>query len=161
MRRTNEVGCDILLPIDAVVATELSAGVETRTVPVDEVGSDDMILAVGHATVLLLEERLKAAYTVCWNGPPGASEIPSFDGRTVAVAHAVAKLTDAGAVRGGDTVPALTTPALRRLSYVSAAGAAFLEWREGRRCRASAHCAREQMATLSVDLNVHERGPFQ
>jgi len=137
MRRANEAGCEVLLPVDAVVSAELSAGVETRTVPVEEVGPDDMILDIGPATVTLLEARLKAARTVVWNGPLGAFEIRPFDRGTVAVALAVAKLTDAGTIRavagGGDTVAALNHAGVaEHFSYVSAAGGAFLEWLEGR-----------------------------
>lgn len=137
MRRANEAGCEVILPVDAVVAAELSAGVETRTVPVEEVGPDDMILDIGRATVALLEARLKAARTVVWNGPLGVFEVPPFDGGTVAVAHAVARLADAGTIRavagGGDTVAALNHAGVaERFSYVSTAGGAFLEWLEGR-----------------------------
>jgi len=137
MQRANEAGCEILLPIDAVVAAELSVGVETSTVPVEQVGADDMILDIGPATVARIEERLGASRTVVWNGPLGAFEIPPFDRGTAAVAHAVAKLTDAGPIRsvagGGDTVAALNHAGVaERFSYVSAAGGAFLEWLEGK-----------------------------
>lgn len=137
MRRADEMGCQILLPVDAVVATEFKAGVETRIVPVEQVGSDDMILDIGPATVALLEQGLRAVRTVVWNGPLGAFEIAPFDRGTVTVAHAVADLVDSGDVRavagGGDTVAALNRAGVaERFSYVSTAGGAFLEWLEGR-----------------------------
>jgi len=137
MQRANEAGCEVLLPVDAVVAAALKAGIETRTVSVEQVGADDLILDVGPATVALLEDKLKVARTVVWNGPLGAFEVSPFDSGTVAVAHAVAKLTDAGEIRsvagGGDTVAALNHAGVaEHFSYVSTAGGAFLEWLEGK-----------------------------
>jgi len=72
-----------------------------------------------------------------WNGPVGAFEFPPFDAATSALAHAVADATTAGTLRsvagGGDTVAALKhAGVLDRLSYVSSAGGAFLEWLEGK-----------------------------
>jgi phosphoglycerate kinase len=72
-----------------------------------------------------------------WNGPLGAFETPPFDAATTAVARAVAAATHAGALRsvagGGDTVSALRhAGVLEKLSYVSTAGGAFLEWMEGK-----------------------------
>jgi phosphoglycerate kinase len=72
-----------------------------------------------------------------WNGPLGAFETPPFDAATMALAHAVAEATDAGRLRsvagGGDTVAALKQAGVvDRMSYVSTAGGAFLEWLEGK-----------------------------
>ena len=72
-----------------------------------------------------------------WNGPLGAFETHPFDAATVALAHIVAEATEAGHLRsvagGGDTVSALRhAGVLDRMSYVSTAGGAFLEWLEGR-----------------------------
>jgi phosphoglycerate kinase len=72
-----------------------------------------------------------------WNGPFGAFETPPFDAATVAVAKAVATATETAGLRsvagGGDTVSALRhAGVIDRLSYVSSAGGAFLEWLEGK-----------------------------
>ena len=72
-----------------------------------------------------------------WNGPLGAFETPPFEAATMALAHAVAIATEAGTLRsvagGGDTVSALRQAGvIDRLSYVSSAGGAFLEWMEGK-----------------------------
>ena len=137
IHRANEAGCAIFLPIDVVVATEFSAGAVSRTVSVERVGADDMILDVGPATVALLEKALKHMRTVVWNGPVGAFEVPPFDQGTVALAGAIADLADAGRLRavagGGDTAAALNHAGVAdRFSYVSSAGGAFLEWLEGK-----------------------------
>ncbi len=130
-------GCEIVLPTDAVVARELKPGVATQTVEINAVPADSMILDVGPATVEILKARVVASHTLVWNGPLGAFETPPFDAATTAVAHAVAAKTLAGTLRsvagGGDTVSALHhTGVLDKMSYVSTAGGAFLEWLEGK-----------------------------
>ena len=137
LARAKEVNCEIILPVDAVTATEFRANAPTRTVPVALVPADAMILDVGPATVALVVARLASVRTLVWNGPLGAFETPPFDAATVALAHAVADATDAGKLRsvagGGDTVSALKhAGVVDRISYVSTAGGAFLEWLEGR-----------------------------
>jgi len=130
-------GCEILLPTDAVVARELKANVPTQTVAINAVPADAMILDVGPATVATLNGHIAALRTLVWNGPLGAFETPPFDAATTAVAQAVAAATQAGTLRsvagGGDTVSALRhAGVLDKLSYVSTAGGAFLEWLEGK-----------------------------
>jgi phosphoglycerate kinase len=130
-------GCEIVLPVDAVTATEFRPNPPTRVVPIAEVPADSMILDVGPATVEALKARLPALKTLVWNGPLGAFETPPFDAATVALAHAVAEATSAGHLRsvagGGDTVAALKhAGVVDQISYVSTAGGAFLEWLEGK-----------------------------
>jgi phosphoglycerate kinase len=130
-------GCDILLPIDAVVAPGIKEGSAARTVAIDAVGPKDMILDVGSETVHDLILALSECRTAVWNGPLGAFEFPPFDAGTNAVARAVAELTRAGnllsVAGGGDTVAALAHAGVgEAFSYVSTAGGAFLEWLEGK-----------------------------
>ena len=129
--------CEIVLPLDAVVATEFKPNVPTRTVGINDVPADAMILDVGPATVADLAGRLGKLKTLVWNGPLGAFETPPFDAATTAIARAVAAATQSGALRsvagGGDTVSALRhAGVLDKMSYVSSAGGAFLEWLEGK-----------------------------
>jgi phosphoglycerate kinase len=129
--------CEILLPRDLVVATEFKANPATRTVAVDSVPSDMMALDVGPETIAAIEDRLRKASTLVWNGPLGAFEIPPFDAATVAVAESVAGLTQSAGLKsiggGGDTVSALRHAGVaERMTYVSSAGGAFLEWLEGK-----------------------------
>jgi phosphoglycerate kinase len=137
LARAKSVGCEIVLPVDAVTATEFRANPPTRTVPIADVPADSMILDVGPVTVADLTARLAGLRTLVWNGPLGAFETPPFDSATVALAKAVAAATDAGTLRsvagGGDTVAALKhAGVVDRISYVSTAGGAFLEWLEGK-----------------------------
>jgi len=129
--------CEILLPIDLVVAGSFAPHVPSRTVDVNAVPADMMALDVGPKTVAAIEAKLKQAATLVWNGPLGAFEVPPFDAATVAVAQSVSALTASAGLRsiagGGDTVSALKHAGVAdRMTYVSAAGGAFLEWLEGK-----------------------------
>ncbi len=137
MDKAARTGRELVLPVDAVVATEFAPNVASRVVAVDAVGPDEMILDVGPATVAAIVERLRNCRTLLWNGPLGAFEVPPFDRATVEVAQAAAELTEAGRLEtiagGGDTVAALAhAGVLERFSYVSTAGGAFLEFIEGK-----------------------------
>jgi phosphoglycerate kinase len=136
MEEAGAAGCEVVLPIDAVVAAEFAAGAANETVPVGSVPADKMILDVGPATVDDLKARLASCKTLVWNGPLGAFEISPFDLGTNAVAREAARLTAEGALvsvaGGGDTVAALANAGVvDAFSYVSTAGGAFLEWLEG------------------------------
>jgi phosphoglycerate kinase len=129
--------CALILPVDAVVAPELKAGVATQTVPIDRVPEDQMILDIGPRSVAAIVQRLEQCPTLVWNGPVGAFETKPFDAATIALAQRVAALTREGKLLsvagGGDTVAALhAAGVVDSLTYVSTAGGAFLEWLEGR-----------------------------
>ena len=135
--RATGSGCDLILPVDVVVAEGFAANSPHRTVAADACPEDRMILDAGERTVAMIADRFDGAKTVVWNGPLGAFEIEPFDRATVAAARKVAELTDSGAILsvagGGDTVAALNAAGVaERFSYVSTAGGAFLEWMEGK-----------------------------
>ena len=137
MKKAEAEGCEIVLPVDAVVAGEFKEGAENTTVAIDAVPADKMILDVGPASAQRVIEVLKGCRTLVWNGPMGAFEIKPFDAATNAVAQAAAEMTEAGSLLtvagGGDTVSALANAGVGdRFSYVSTAGGAFLEWLEGK-----------------------------
>jgi phosphoglycerate kinase len=133
----DKAGCTIVLPEDAVVAAKLAVGQETRTVPMGEVPADLMVLDAGPKTVATIAAKLARVKTLVWNGPVGAFEFPPFDAATNAIAQEVARLVAAkqllAVAGGGDTVSAMAhAGVIDKLSYVSTAGGAFLEWLEGR-----------------------------
>ena len=137
LAKAKDKGCEIVLPVDAVVAQKFEAHAPSRVVGVDGVGSDDMILDIGPRSVEHVISVLARVKTLVWNGPFGAFELEPFDNGTVEVAEAAAELTAAGKLvsvaGGGDTVAALNTAGVAdRFSYVSTAGGAFLEWMEGK-----------------------------
>lgn len=131
-------GCEILLPIDVVVATEVKPGAETRTVLTREpIGEDEKILDAGPLTVEKLIKAMALSKTLIWNGPLGVFEVPPFDAATVKAAKAAADLAKSGALvavaGGGDTVAALNHAGVSdEMTFVSTAGGAFLEWMEGK-----------------------------
>ncbi|MFN4271677.1 MAG: phosphoglycerate kinase [Aliihoeflea sp.] len=130
-------GCAIVLPVDAVVASEFKAGAANETVVIDAVPADRMILDVGPKSVDAVNGWIDRASTLVWNGPLGAFEIAPFDKATVAAAQHAAGRTVDGALTsiagGGDTVAALNhAGVVDSFSYVSTAGGAFLEWMEGK-----------------------------
>ncbi|EEE43917.2 phosphoglycerate kinase [Roseibium alexandrii] len=137
MAAAETAGCEIVLPVDAVVAKEFKAGADNETVSVDAIPEDGMILDVGAASVEVVKSKIDAAKTLVWNGPLGAFEIAPFDIATVAAAKHAAENTKSGKLNsvagGGDTVAALNhAGAASDFSYVSTAGGAFLEWLEGK-----------------------------
>ena len=137
LKTAREAGCEIVLPVDGVVAQAFKAHAPHRTVRVDHIEGDDMMLDIGPASVALVESKLKRARTLVWNGPFGAFELEPFDKGTNAVARAAAALTKAGKLLtvagGGDTVSALNHAGVAAdFTYISTAGGAFLEWLEGK-----------------------------
>jgi phosphoglycerate kinase len=129
--------CEVVLPVDAIVAKAFKAGAPSRAVWIDAVEADDMILDIGPRSVEHVISVLARVRTVVWNGPFGAFELEPFDIGTTEVAEAAAELTVAGKLvsvaGGGDTVAALNRAgATERFTYVSTAGGAFLEWMEGK-----------------------------
>jgi phosphoglycerate kinase len=128
---------EIVLPVDVVVAEKFEAHAPSRVVDADKVGAADMILDIGPRSIEQVISMLARSKTLVWNGPFGAFEMEPFDNGTVEVAEAAAELTEAGKLvsvaGGGDTVAALNVAGVaERLTYVSAAGGAFLEWLEGK-----------------------------
>lgn len=123
----------LVLPVDCVVATEFKADAEAKTVPVDEIPADWMILDIGPATIAHFSNRLAAAKTVIWNGPMGVFEFPRFAEGTFAVAKALAGLKGATTIiGGGDSAAAVEQSGLaEQMSHISTGGGASLEFLEG------------------------------
>jgi phosphoglycerate kinase len=137
LAKARRKGCEIVLPVDAVVARRFEALAPSRVVEVAGVAPEDMILDIGPRSVEHVISVLARVKTLVWNGPFGAFELEPFDQGTIEVAEAAAELTAAGKLvsvaGGGDTVAALNAAGVAdRFTYVSTAGGAFLEWLEGK-----------------------------
>lgn len=133
----NAGNCKIILPTDLVWANEFAEGQEAHVADVDALPEGKPLLDIGPKSTALFIDTLKECKTLIWNGPVGAFEIPPFNTATNEIAHAVADLTKEGKLTsvagGGDTVSALKKAGVKKdLTYVSAAGGAFLEWMEGK-----------------------------
>jgi phosphoglycerate kinase len=138
MEKAKKCGCEIHLPSDVVVAKEFAPNpASLRTIALDEIANDEMILDIGPASAQSLISVIKECKTLIWNGPLGAFEMEPFDQATVKLAQAAAALTIDGKLLsvagGGDTVAALNQAGVKAsFSHVSTAGGAFLEWMEGK-----------------------------
>lgn len=137
MSQAQAKGCELILPIDVVVAKELKEDADREVVSADAVKADDMILDLGPETVDLIAQKIESAKTLVWNGPLGAFETRPFDTATVEAARFAAKQVDeeglVAVAGGGDTVAALKhAQVAKEFTYVSTAGGAFLEWLEGK-----------------------------
>lgn len=137
LTKAQATGCQIILPIDVVVAREFKEGAPHEVVPATGCPEDAMILDAGPQSVARIVTALENAKTLIWNGPLGAFEIAPFDAATNTAAARAAELSVAGALvsvaGGGDTVSALNRAgAADGFTYLSTAGGAFLEWMEGK-----------------------------
>ena len=136
MAEAKQQGCEIVLPVDAVIAREFKDGAANEVVSVHKVPLDAMILDVGPDSVKHVAKVLEGCKTLLWNGPMGAFEISPFGEGTFALAKQAAAMTKGGKLvsvaGGGDTVAALNAAGVTGdFTYVSTAGGAFLEWLEG------------------------------
>jgi phosphoglycerate kinase len=126
----------IVLPVDVIVAKEVTQGTEYKTLPADKIPASWHIVDIGKQSQALMEEALAPAKTVFWNGPLGVFEIPSFAHGTRAMARFLAHKAAAGTtvvVGGGDSVAAVRQQGLAdQMTHISTGGGASLEFLEGR-----------------------------
>ncbi len=131
-----EKGVRIVLPVDVVVAKEVTRGTEYKTIPAEKVPASWHIVDLGKQTLANIEEALADVQTVLWNGPLGVFEIPSFSHGTKAIARFLAAKAEQGTkvvVGGGDSVAAITHQGLAdKMTHISTGGGASLEFLEGR-----------------------------
>jgi len=120
------------LPAEVVCAKEFSATAVATVKSIDDVMDDDMILDIGPMAAQELSKIVAQAGTIVWNGPLGVFEIEQFSGGTKTLAHAIADSKAFSLAGGGDTIAAINKFGTK-VSYVSTAGGAFLEFLEGKR----------------------------
>jgi len=130
-------GVELVLPVDVVVARELSADSETAVVGADAIEPGWRGLDIGPRTVALFADRLADARTLVWNGPMGVFELAPFAAGTRAVAEAIVGVTAGGGttvVGGGDSAAAVRVLGLPEhgFTHISTGGGASLELLEGK-----------------------------
>ncbi|EPZ16947.1 phosphoglycerate kinase [Thauera terpenica 58Eu] len=126
-------GAEVPLPVDVVVADEVSALARANRISADEVGPHDRILDVGPKTAAKLSEIIANAGTIVWNGPVGVFELPQFAGGTKMMASAIAHSEAFSIAGGGDTLAAIAKFNIADdVGYISTGGGAFLEFLEGK-----------------------------
>jgi len=136
LAQAKEADCRVILPEDSVVAKELKAGAEHKTV-LKDIEKGWIGLDIGQKSSALFAEALSGAKTIVWNGPMGVFEMPPFDEGTKALAVAVAEATEKGArsiIGGGDSASAVKNLGLEdKISHISTGGGASLEFLEGKK----------------------------
>lgn len=122
------------LPVDVVVADELSALARANPVEADAVQAGDLILDVGAKTAQSFAKLIADAGTIVWNGPVGVFEYDQFAGGTKVIAEAIANSRAFSIAGGGDTLAAIAKYGIAdKVSYISTGGGAFLEFLEGKK----------------------------
>jgi phosphoglycerate kinase len=131
-----KAGKKLILPLGAVVARELAPNTETKLVKREAIPADWAVYDIDPATEKSFGNTIEKAGTVVWNGPMGVFETPPFDHGTLAIAEAMARATQNGAVTvigGGDSAAAVAQAGLSdRITHVSTGGGASLEFLEGK-----------------------------
>lgn len=126
-------GAEVPLPVDVVVADEVSALARANKIPVDEVTAHDRILDVGPKTAARLADIIAHAGTIIWNGPVGVFEHDQFAGGTKMMSSAIAHSDAFSIAGGGDTLAAIAKFKIAEdVGYISTGGGAFLEFLEGK-----------------------------
>ena len=133
LKKAEERGVKLLLPVDVVCADKFAEDARTETVSVDAIPADMMGLDIGPETSKLYADAIAEGATVFWNGPMGVFEMDAFAAGTKAVALAVAENQQADTIiGGGDSVAAVNKFDLAdRMTFISTGGGASMELVQG------------------------------
>lgn len=133
LAEAKQLGVNLLLPKDVVIADRFAADAEHKAVSIDNIVDDWMALDIGPETCRIYSDALRDVRTVVWNGPMGVFEMDVFSKGTEAVALAVAKSGAVSIVGGGDSIAALEKAGLSdKITHISTGGGASLEYLEGK-----------------------------
>lgn len=136
IKRAEEKGVKLLLPVDSVNAKEFKDCIPSGTSRISEIPSDDMGLDIGPESIAEFKKAIVSAKTIIWNGPMGVFEFENFATGTKEIGNAIVESTQKGAfslVGGGDSVAAIKKFKMENdVSYVSTGGGAMLEYMEGK-----------------------------
>lgn len=134
LQKAANKGVKMLLPVDNVVAKEMSEDAEVKTVGVSEIEDGYMGLDIGKKTIAMYQEEIKKAGTVVWNGPVGMFEIDKFAEGTRKIAEAMAESDAITIIGGGDSAAAVEKFGLEdKMTHISTGGGASLEFMEGKK----------------------------
>jgi len=119
---------------DVICAKEFDVNAHAELKKIDDVESDDMIFDLGPKTLKNITDHLSKVSTIMWNGPLGVFEFEQFSSGTEALSRAIADGEAFSLAGGGDTIAAIEKyKVCRKISYISTAGGAFLEFAEGKK----------------------------
>ncbi|WKA55959.1 phosphoglycerate kinase [Planococcus shixiaomingii] len=133
IKKAEEKGVKLYLPIDVVIAKEFSNDTETKSVKIDEIPSDWMGLDIGPETTKLYADVIADSKLILWNGPMGVFEMTSYENGTKSVAEAMAKTSAYTIIGGGDSAAAVEQfHVAEKMDHISTGGGASLEFMEGK-----------------------------
>ena len=133
IKKAEEKGVKLLLPVDTIVADEFSNDANTKVVSRDAIPDGWMGLDIGPETAKIFAEAVKSAKTVVWNGPMGCFEMPKFAEGTKVVAEALANTEAVTIIGGGDSAAAVNQLGFGdKMTHISTGGGASLEFLEGK-----------------------------
>ena len=138
LEKGKKLGCEILLPVDAVCAASFpdpidDANLAVKTVDISEIPVDMLGLDIGPKSAELFANAVKSAKTVVWNGPMGVFENPVLAKGTIAVAKALAETEATTIIGGGDSAAAVNILGFGdKMTHISTGGGASLEFLEGK-----------------------------
>ncbi len=136
MKKAKELGVNLVLPTDCIIADSFSNEAKTQVCKNSEIPETWMGLDLGPDSAKKLGEVIRSSKTILWNGPAGVFEFPNFEAGSRAIAQAIVEATTNGAfslIGGGDSVACINKFGMAdKVSYVSTGGGALLECIEGR-----------------------------
>lgn len=133
IKQAKQLGVQLLLPTDVVVAEAFSADALHHVSEVSSIDKNGMALDIGPNSIMAYQEVLRTAKTVIWNGPMGVFEMPAFAKGTLAIAQSMVDVNGVTIVGGGDSVAAVEQSGLSdAMTHVSTGGGASLEFLEGK-----------------------------
>lgn len=139
LARARELGVEVVLPTDIIVASKFGADAEVAITAADEIesspfGASGLGLDIGPESAAAFANEIRSAKTVFWNGPMGVFEIDKFAGGTKAVAQALTEVEGLSVVGGGDSAAAVRILGFEdaQFGHISTGGGASLEFLEGR-----------------------------
>ena len=133
LRDSAASGASIPVPSDVICGKTFDAATPAETKSADQIADDDMVMDLGPESLHEIEQILKAAGTIVWNGPLGVFEFGQFSTGTQKLARAIAESSAFSIAGGGDTLAAISKfNVADKISYISTGGGAFLEFLEGK-----------------------------
>lgn len=134
LKKAEEKNVKFVLPIDTIVADDMTEVANSFVCDPDDIPDDYMGLDIGPKTTELFKAEIALAGTVVWNGPVGVFEVAKFAQGTNAIAQAMADSNAVTIIGGGDSAAAVEKAGLAlQMSHVSTGGGASLELMEGKK----------------------------
>jgi len=136
LKKAEEQGNKIILPVDLVVTKELSGCTESKVVDIEDMPKDVIAVDLGDKSIAIFEKEIKKAKTIFWNGPVGVFEIKKYAKGTNRIAKVLADMKGKAVtiIGGGDSIAAIENAGLtEKMTHISTGGGASLEFLGGKK----------------------------